>query len=165
MAAGSTYTPIATQTLGTAALNVTFSSIPSTYTDLVVVCAYNRVSGGNNISMRLNGDTTNYSETYIEGDGSSVISGRNANDSNMRIAFIVGGTGTSQSTMIINLQNYSNTTTYKTVLTRYSEASTGVGASVGLWRSTAAINSVEIGRAGINFAAGSTFTLYGIAAA
>ena len=160
-----TYESIATQTLSPTATTVTFSSIPSTYTDLVVVCAYNRVSGGNNISMRLNGDTTNYSETYIEGDGTNVVSGRNANDSNMRIAFIVGGTGTSQSTMIINLQNYSNTTTYKTVLTRYSEGSTGVGASVGLWRSTASINSVEIGCAGINFATGSTFTLYGIAAA
>lgn len=165
MPAGSTYSTIATTTLGTAAQNVTFSSISGSYTDLVIVCNYSRASAGFNIGIRLNGDTANYSETYIEGDGSTAYSGRNSNDSNMRIAFIMGGTGTSQSTMIINLQNYSNTTTNKTVLTRYSEASTATGASVGLWRSTAAINSIEIGRSAVNFNVGSTFTLYGITAA
>jgi hypothetical protein len=161
----STYTPIATTTLGSPTINVTFSSISSAYTDLVLVVSYSRASGGNNISLRLNGDTSNYSETYLEGDGSSAYSGRNNNDSNMRIAFIAGGTGTSQSTMILNFQNYSNTTTYKTVLSRYSEASTAVGSAIGLWRSSSAINSIEIGRASFDFTTGSTFTLYGIKAA
>lgn len=163
----STYTPIATYTVSSPQLNVTFSSIPSTYTDLVLVCGYARSGGGNNISLRLNGDTgTNYSETFIEGDGTTVSSGRNSNDSNMRVAFVGSGSSTGQATMVINFNNYSNTTTYKTVLTRYSEASSFAGESVGLWRSTAAINSIEIGRsATVNWTAGSVLTLYGITAA
>ena len=161
-----TYEKIATTTVSTPTLNVTFSSISSAYTDLVLVCGYSRSGGGNNISLRLNGDTSNYSETYIEGDGSSAYSGRNSNDSNMRIAFIAGGTATAQSTLIVNFMNYSNTTTYKTVLSRYSESTSVAGSAVGLWRSTSAINSIEIGRsATVNWTTGSVLTLYGIKAA
>jgi hypothetical protein len=163
----STYEPIATTTVATPALNVTFSSISSAYTDLILVCSYSRSSGGNNISLRLNGDTgSNYSETYIEGDGSTAVSGRNSNDSNMRVAFVGAGTSTSQATLILHFMNYSNSTTYKTVLSRYNETTSNVGSAVGLWRSTAAINSIEIGRsATVNWAAGSVLTLYGIKAA
>jgi hypothetical protein len=159
----STYEKIATTTVSTPVLNVTFSSISSAYTDLVLVCGYSRSGGGNNISLRLNGAGSNYSETYLEGDGSTTYSGRHTNDSNMRVAFINGGTGTEQSTLILNFMNYSNTTTYKTVLSRYSETTSDVGAAVGLWRSTSAINSIEIGRsATVNWDAGSVLTLYGI---
>jgi hypothetical protein len=163
----STYTPIATTTVSTPALNVTFSSISPAYTDLILVCSYSRSGGGNNIGLRLNGDTgSNYSETYIEGDGSTAVSGRNSNDSNMRVAFVGAGTTTSQSTLILHFMNYSNSTTYKTVLSRYNETTSNVGSAVGLWRSTSAINSIEIGRsATVNWAAGSVLTLYGIKAA
>lgn len=117
--------------------------------------------------MRINSDTgNNYSEEYIEGDGGSVIPGRNSNTNSMRIAAIAGGFGTDLATVIINFQNYSNTTTYKTVLTRYSQASTIVGTSIGLWRSTSAMTSFELGTfGGLNFGAGTTATLYGIKAA
>jgi hypothetical protein len=59
--------------------------------------------------------------------------------------------------------NYSNSTTYKTILGRSNAATSGTSAAVGLWRSTSAINSIEIGT--VSFTAGSTFSLYGIAAA
>ena len=57
MAAGSTYTPIATTTLGSAG-TITFSSIPSTYTDLVIVLNGNgsRVAGTDDTGLRLNSD-------------------------------------------------------------------------------------------------------------
>jgi len=65
--------------------------------------------------------------------------------------------------------NYSNTTTYKTLLTRANQASNGVDACVGLWRSTAAINAVSIATTAYGGSSsvqtGSIFTLYGIKAA
>lgn len=166
MAAGSTYTPIATTTLGSAQASITFNSF-SGYIDLICVLNMTRSGAGNNLSMRLNSDSgTNYSETYIEGDGSSAFSGRNANTNSMRIAAIAGGFGTDLATVTIHLQNYSNSTTNKTVLTRYSQASTIVGSSVGLWRKTEAITSFELGTFGAaNFGAGTTATLYGILSA
>jgi hypothetical protein len=165
MAAGSTYTPIATTTLGSAQNSITFTSF-SGYTDLICVLTMTRSSGGENLGMRLNSDTgTNYSETYIEGDGSTAVSGRNSNTNTMRIAAIQGGLGTGLAVITIQLQNYSNSSIYKTVLTRYSQAGTIVGSSVGLWRNTNAITSLELGFASANFTTGTTATLYGIAAA
>jgi hypothetical protein len=63
--------------------------------------------------------------------------------------------------------NYANTTTYKNALYLSSSvaSSSYVGAAVGLWRSTAAINAVNFSTSGTNYVNGSTFTLYGIAAA
>jgi hypothetical protein len=79
MAAASTYVPIATQTLGSATASVTFSSIPATYTDLVLIVAAQNVtaSGVNNMALVLNSDGgTNYSMTRLSGNGSTVSSDR-----------------------------------------------------------------------------------------
>jgi hypothetical protein len=78
MPAGNTYEAIATQTLGSAAASVTFSSIPSTYTDLVLVCNFetssNAIAG---VYIQFNGDTsTNYSSTNLIGNGSTAESSR-----------------------------------------------------------------------------------------
>ena len=163
-----TYEKIATTTVSTPVLNVTFSSISGAYTDLVLVCGFSRSGGGNNINLRLNSDTaSNYSVTYLEGDGSTVYTNRSSNQTNMAVGFINGGTGTAQDTMIVHFMNYSNATTNKTVLSRFSETSSGiaVGMAAGLWRNTSAITSIEIGRsATYNWTTGSVLTLYGIKA-
>ena len=163
MAAGSTYTPIATTTLGSAVNSVTLNSF-SGYTDLklVVNASY---SAEDYTCLQFNSDTANnYSETPIKGDGSTVASGR---ASNRAFIFTQAVAGTNVPFMVqSNFMNYSNSTTYKTVLSRSDCASRDVTASVGLWRSTAAITSIKIyGLTGANFQVGSTFTLYGIAAA
>jgi len=76
MAAGPTYEPIATTTLGTAQPTVTFSSIASTYTDLVIV-AQLTTAAPTNMRIRFNGDTTaNYSNTTVTGNGSTATSVR-----------------------------------------------------------------------------------------
>ena len=161
MAAGSTYTPIATTTLGSAAASYTFSSIPSTYTDLVLVVA-GTAGTDETIGVRFNGDTgNNYSETAISGDGSSATSFRETNLTRAH----VGTIGSTQSVSIINIMNYSNTTTNKTVLGRGNYSGARVRTWVALWRNTAAINTVYVDAIGATFAAGSTFTLYGIQAA
>jgi hypothetical protein len=161
MPAGSTYTPIATTTLGSATASYTFSSIPSTYTDLVLV-VYTKSASTDNLAIQVNGDTgTNYSNTYMSGNGTTAISGRNTSVSQAYIT----GTGTSFGTSVINFQNYSNTTTYKTFIGRGSWTDYQVRASSALWRSTSAISSVTVLCTGDNFQIGSTFTLYGITAA
>ena len=163
MAAGNTYTPLATQTLGSAAASVTFSSISGAYTDLVLVInAYE--TAAQNINLQFNGDTTttNYSGTTLIGNGTSATSARSTNI----IYFDRQGNSAGFGTGIAHIMNYSNATTYKTVLLRYGYPTTTTEATVGLWRGTiAAITSIKIIAESTTLVSGSTFTLYGILAA
>lgn len=166
MAAGSTYTPISTTTLGSAQATVTFSSIAGTYTDLVLIA--NRFSSAlDNLSMQFNGDTgSNYSFTVLYGTGSAAGSARGSNTNNPYLDYYAASESSFPAPVILNIQNYANSTTYKTILARGSNASRGVDATVMLWRSTSAINSILLKcHDGANFNSGSTFTLYGIACA
>jgi hypothetical protein len=156
--ATNTYVALDTQTLGSTAGSVTFSSIPQSYTDLILVFA-GTVGTLDNDNITFNGDTgSNYSVTRLLGSGSSDSSSRGSNLS----AIQCGEIATSQSTDIIQIQNYSNTTTYKTLIHRSGNTSQFLKASVGLWRNTAAITSITITNGG-TFSIGSTFTLYGLA--
>ena len=161
MPAGSTYTPIATTTLGSAQATVSFNSF-SGYTDLILVVA-GTVSTANNPTLRFNSDTgSNYSWRYLAGNGSSAGTGGSANQTSI----LTGGLGTSTiGNIIYHIDNYSNTTTNKTVMNRHNRADDSVTAWVGLWRNTAAITTIDLGAGGGNWNTGSTFTLYGIAAA
>ena len=169
MAAGSTYTPLATNTLSSTATSVTFSSISGSYTDLVlVVTAKVGVGSSNNYLTIGNGtvDTgANYSRTKLSGDGSSATSARNTAATGAFLD-VYGDSNSTQfdSVQFAHIMNYSNTTTYKTILCRANRAGSGVDAVVNLWRSTAAINIITVNSTG-TYAIGSTFTLYGIAAA
>ena len=160
----STYEPLGSVTLTSAQAQVTFTNIPQTYTDLILV---GRVIGsaGNDCHVRVNGDlSTNYSITFIFGSGTSAVSSQVANNS------IIYGNVTSMdagevNTMLMNFQNYSNNTINKTVLVRYNSTTTGkyVTASVAMWRSTSAINSITVTtNATGNFAVGTTLSLYGV---
>jgi len=161
----STYTPLQTQTLGSDAASVTFSSIPSTYTDLVIVINGGQVTADNYYGIRFNGDTTtNYSNTQVVGNGSTATSNRN---SNQNVGYIHSTNQVSiADTVIVNVFNYANTTTYKTSISRGNSAAYRVVASVVLWRKTPeAINSISILGGGVNLLSGSTFTLYGVKSA
>ena len=164
MAAGNTYSQIASTTLGTAASSVTFSSIPATYTDLVLV-AMPIKDNANSPYLRFNGDTaTNYSQTYLEGNGTAASSARGSNQAYGYIN--LNATPEVNGYIIVNLNNYSNTTTNKTYLANVGQAATAIDRVVGLWRSTSAISTILIASSnGGNYAAGSTFNLYGITAA
>jgi len=155
-----TYEPIATTTLGSATASYTFSSIPATYTDLVLVANFSK-SAAARLDMQFNGDTgSNYSYTRLNGNGTSASSDRLSNFG----VIDAGYTDTTISTSIIQINNYANTTTQKTAMIRANASSLNVGLFLGLWRSTAAINSITLG-GGNNLQTGSTFTLYGIKAA
>jgi hypothetical protein len=160
-----TYEPIATTTLGSATASVTFSSIPGTYTDLVLVINSGSSSGEQDCIMRFNSDSgSNYSSTYLIGNGSSASSSRNTNAT-------AGSAGyplrpSLIATFITQIQNYSNTTTNKTWLTRSGAADAMTFTMASLWRNTSAINSIYLApSSGVNFLANSTFTIYGIKAA
>jgi hypothetical protein len=156
-----TYDSIATQTLGSAASSVTFSSIPSTYTDLVLVSDYQLSTGDNFITIRFNSDTgSNYSFTNLYGEGTAAASDRSSNQTAGRIGFY----GSNKSNSIVSIMNYSNTTVNKTAISR-DNTNTYVVTRVNLWRNTSAINSITILTSGPNLNSGSTFSLYGIKAA
>ena len=165
MAAGNTYEPIATTTLSSTSTSVTLSSIPSTYTDLVLIL---NLMGTANLDMgiRVNSDSgNNYSGTWLGGTGSSAVSTRTTNSSLWGNIYTAVSTVSGNFNGIVSLMNYSNTTTYKTMLNRFNSTSYGTEAVAALWRSTAAINSVTVLAQNSSFAAGSTFSLYGILAA
>ena len=158
----STYNKIEAKTLGSAAASVTFSSIPLTYTDLVLVQVSKITTGAGTGTIQINGDTTsNYSNTFLTGNGSTATSTRNS----ATVIYTGDASATDLQTSIYNFQNYANTSTYKTVLIRSNVASGTLSAVVGMWRSTTALDAITIGTNTSTFTAGSTFTLYGIKAA
>lgn len=159
-----TFEAIASTTISSTLTEVTFSSISSAYTDLVLVLAPTAGSIADT-AIQFNSDTgSNYSRTYLTGNGSTTASGRNSNDTRIRLTYN-GGTSGSAGVQIIQIMNYANTTTNKTILNRNANANYGTDANVGLWRSTSAINTIRIFcDGGGNWTAGFV-SLYGIKAA
>lgn len=167
---GYTYESIATTTLSSAASSVTFSSIPSTYTDLILVVRGSSTAG-TNARMRVgNGsvDTgSNYSFTSMDGTGSAAVSTRFTNETSYAMQWYSQFSTAPDrvTTEITHIMDYANTTTYKSIIVRSGLWLTGTSEGIGLWRSTAAINTLTYFCAGATtFAAGFTATLYGLAA-
>jgi len=159
--ATNTYVALQTQTLSSAVSSVTFSSIPQTYTDLILVT---NIKDTNTYALLRVGngsvDTgSNYSRTYLLGTGSAATAGRNSSDTR----WYVSAGASRYDYNVHNIQNYANTTTNKTSIERAT--TDGTYAGVNLWRSTSAINVLSIISANgtASLEAGSTFTLYGIA--
>jgi hypothetical protein len=171
MAAGSTYTPIATTTLGSSVASYEFTSISGSYTDLILVCNFASTTSGSTTKFQVNSDTgSNYSTTQLEGNGSAASSSRYSSQTSGRFVTGAAGTTLGETMATVHFQNYSNTTTYKTVIGRSGRASASpsfpnVDTTVNLWRSTSAITSLKIFLDTGNLLSGSTFTLYGIQAA
>ncbi len=159
-----TYEPIATTTLGSAAANITFSSIPATYTDLKVVIT-GTSSASEYVAVQFNGDTsTNYSRTALFGDGSTVTSNQTTSGNYVRDdALFTNNTNVAMTSF--DVFSYAGSTN-KTLLMQGSGDKNGSGIVsriVGLWRSTSAITSIKLyGAFGANFNTGTTATLYGI---
>ena len=159
-----TYSPIATTTLGSNQTTVTFSSIPQTYTDLVVIVQ--AAANGNAPLVRYNNNSSGiYSGTYLRGDGSSAISFRLTNQTWINVA--QNPAVNEQYNAIFHIQNYSNATTYKTTLFRGNAAQSTTVAGVALYQNTSAISRIDfVTPSGSDvYNSGSMFTLYGITAA
>jgi hypothetical protein len=165
-----TYEPIATTTLSSSAATIDFTSIPSTYTDLRMVIS-GVSNSSDNIFYRFNGVTgASYSRTDLSGSGSSAISSRASNQNYGRLTNYGYPTSTvGEHVTTWDIMNYSNSTTYKTSLSRSNRATNGVDAIVNLFMSTSAITSISLATntfsGSSNWQSGATATLYGIKAA
>lgn len=174
MAASATYTEIATYSPSNAVVN--FTSIPQTYTDLVV-SIYGRDQNTASYSVGMywgingtygSGTANSWTELYAV--GTSVGVGNSSNVSLIGTGSFPGTSATSTAfgAGLLHIPNYSNTTTFKSWIFRTSNEPNNAAArtylTYGLYRSTSAISSLYIQLQG-NFAAGSQVTLYGIAAA
>lgn len=158
-----TYEPIASTTLGSAAADITFSSIPSTYTDLVLVLSGGFATNTSDLYTQFNSDTaTNYSNTDLTGDGSAAASSRTSGVAYIRHNQNIVDTS---STWVIQVMSYANTNVYKTAISSFASAGGSVERSVGLWRSTSAITAVKMYTSSGNLSSGFTASLYGIKAA
>lgn len=164
--------PIASADPANTVDRVTFSNIPTTFQDLMLVATMRTQQSSNQGSFQyyVNGDTTTlYSFTFLQGDGATATSSRSTGQSVGLGGNTVGNTATAGifSSAQLHILNYANAATFKTFLSRTAADVNGSGTthlSVGLYRSTNAINSLSVGSFGFNFVAGSTFTLYGIKA-
>lgn len=168
----STYTPIQTYTLTTASADFTFTSIPATYTDLVIAFTGGPVSAGQDLRLQFNADTgsnTNYSATILRGVTTSAQSNRSSNNAYIYLDWSGGDAGLLTSIYKINIMNYT-ASIFKTTLTRFGNVNTtgtntSSEVSAGMWRSTSTVTSAKLSYTSGNILAGSTATLYGIKAA
>ena len=155
-----TYDLIASNVLGSSAASVTFSSIPATYGDLVLVVEALGSGGTVDINVTFNSDTgSNYPFVSMNGTGtgtsSLALTGSNISG--------INATTTSKSINIFQIMDYSVTDKHKTVLTRRDRADSATQTRANRWADTSAINTIAITTPSNNYAAGSTFYLYGIA--
>jgi len=165
-----TFTLIASSTVGSGgAADITFSSIPGTYTDL---CLKISVRGDNtslnDLSLQYNADTgSNYSYVEVGGTGAAAFSG---SGSGTRNNTLLTGSSSTASTFVnheIYIPNYAGSNQKSISVDAVAEnnaASTNAQIRIQSWRwsGTAAITSIKIFNASFNFVQYSSAYLYGI---
>ena len=169
-----TYNLIASNTLSSSAASVTFSAIPSTYTDLVlrVSARSDRADVTDSLLLNINGLTTSiYSNTNLFGNGATASSNRLSAQSNAYLSYIVDAASNTSNTfgnIEIYIPSYtaSQNKPVSTFGAREDNSTTAVVNSVAtLIQSTATISSITLAlQFGPNFVSGSSFFLYGIKA-
>lgn len=156
-----TYIPLANYTTTGGQSSITFSSIPATYRDLVIIINAVGLSGNPTAKggyMTLN--ASNGTDIYMQGSGSSLSTGTDGSVISVPIP-------NNQSMSIINIMDYSATDKHKTILGRHSAGNNHVWANAARIGTNNAITSVSIiapDEGTDTFNSGCTFTLYGIGA-
>jgi hypothetical protein len=146
---------------------IDFTSIPSTYTDLVLVASLRSTGTGTGSHMTFNGSTTGYIDMYVQGDGASAVGGTNAGANTKIYVGNLQGTSTTSNTFgntSIYIPNYAGSA-YKSVsvdtVNENSDTTAYAAIIGGLWSNTSAITSIQLLSAQ-TFAQYSTASLYGI---
>lgn len=166
-----TMTLISTVTVGAGgAGGIDFTSIPQTYTDLMLVFS-SRVSGSgfNNLYVTVNDiATSSYSTRFLDGTGSGVSSS-NASPST---ALFAGNspsssdTGNTFGSLSVYLPNYASTSANKAFsfdsVTENNATAAYQRIGAGLLSSTNAIVKISLATSGSSFVQYSTASLYGI---
>lgn len=156
----STYEPIGTTTTTAAVTSVSFTSIPTTYDDLVLIANANYTSGSGDLNLRFNSDSGASSYAYIRQlNGSAILVGVATGANN-----IVLTDNSVNSIHIIDVFEYKNTSVYKTFMDRGGNVTYNMGGASGVWKSNSAISTISFHPefSGSTWAIGSTFTIYGI---
>jgi hypothetical protein len=167
----STYTLISANTLSATTNTVTFSAIPSTFTDLVL--RYSIRSNGTEISnIRINGSTSSvYSRTRLQGNGSTASSNRDSSQTSINLnnstTYDGGFTSDTFSSGEIYIPSYGATQNKPISISNVEENNATYAtaqAFAGLFSDTTAITSLTIlnGTSTDQFVIGSSFYLYGI---
>jgi len=152
--------------LTASAASVTFDNIPDYYEDLkLIICP--KVSANTTFLIRLNSISTGslYSDTFLQGNGSSVASTRLSSQNEARASYVSTARSTNDGGIIeIDFLSYSNTSIFKTFLSNSGIASEGVDSIVCLFRSLDSISKIDIipSVGGSILSSGSTFTLWGV---
>lgn len=167
-----TYTLIASNTLGSSAASVTFSSIPSTYTDLVLLGSTRTTQNDTEgtIKLTFNNDTgSNYSKTKLEGNGAGPSSTRESNVTSFMTRWYQPGslsTSNTFGTWQIYIPNYTSTGNKPFSLDNTAEGNitdpVDRSVTAGLYRGSSAISTIVVSSTSLNLASGSSFFLYGI---
>jgi hypothetical protein len=170
--ANPTMTLIVSNTVGSGGVSsVTFSSIPATYTDLVVKASTRSAGGGiGTTRAQFNSDTSaTYSIRYLQGDGSSATSVNASGIPNTYNQTFLNDGNTSTSNIFSNgelyIPNYasSNQKSWSSDSIEEENATAAYSRlTAGLWTGTATISSITFFNDSGNFAQYSTFYLYGI---
>ena len=169
-----TFELIASSTVGAGGVaSITFSSIPSTYTDLCLKLSLrssNTAGSYDTVRILLNGNATNISQMDLYGTGSGVGSEALGSPENNTILYTSNANNTANTfgNLEIYLPNYANTSYAKTI-SADGVAENNATASIAtltaaLWDSTSAINSVQVTpySGSYTFVQYSTAHLYGI---
>lgn len=161
-------TLISTVTVGAGgAASIAFTSIPQTFTDLLLVLSLRANDTGTSWiggNLTINGVTTNQTERYLYGNGSTASS-----TSASTIEFFANSGSSTANTFgnaSIYIPNYASTTTNKSysqdLVTENNSATAFQLIHAGLWSSTAAITSLSYALPSNNLVQYSTASLYGI---
>ena len=157
-----TYELITTTTLGSNASSITISSIPATYTDLVIVGNYKVVNGGGvGVCMRFNSDSGNNYEFMGYYSNGSSNSGNYAQP--YSFSYFAIADNTYLTTSVVHVNNYATTGRFKTLIAHSGNYNFN-SAYTGNWNnSTTAIDSVTIVcDGGSQITSGAKFSIYGI---
>jgi hypothetical protein len=161
-------TLIASQTLSSSTATVTFSSIPSTYTDLQITFSARQDTGDLSCFTRFNGDSgANYNYKTLYGTGTAVGSGSGTGQSGL-IGWQTAPSGTTTNSFgstLLYVPNYAGSTQKSVSADFVTENNATAGYQMlwgAVWTSTSAINSVSFTAFSGNFIANSTFYIYGI---
>jgi hypothetical protein len=169
-----TYTLISSVTVGSGgAANIDFTSIPSTYTDLSILCSIrtDRPDYAESLQLRFNSSTSNYTTNGLSNDGNSVISSSTSGETGMLIGILPGSSATASTfgNGSIYIPNYAGSNNKSVSVDTVTESNNPISTTTylrlwaGLWSDSSAITSIRLySRNSYNFVQYSTAYLYGI---
>ena len=165
-----TYTLIEAKTLGSDTASMSFTSIPATYTDLLLLTSVriNRAGVSVNMNLQFNGSSSNYTNLTLYSGGTTVDS--LASSALVGFAYWYspgnGATADTFSNASVYISNYTSSE-YKPISIDSTSENNGTDTNLiaftGVWQDTAAITSIALSNyQGSNLRQNSTAYLYGI---